>query len=52
VLTPIVWLAAGSVRVTIHPICVGVAVSDVVFVVLTIVIFGLLALAAKGAEKL
>jgi hypothetical protein len=32
--------------------CVGVAVHDVLFVLLTIVIFGLLALCVKGAEKL
>jgi hypothetical protein len=31
---------------------VGAAVSDVWFVLLTLAIFGLLALAAKGAEKL
>jgi hypothetical protein len=40
------------VRVAVHPICVGVAVPDVLFVLLTLVVFGLLALAVKGAEKL
>jgi hypothetical protein len=35
-----------------HPIWVGVAVRDVEFVLLTLVIFGVLALIAKGAEKL
>ena len=44
--------SAGSVWVAVHPICVGVAVHDVLFVLLTLVVFGLLALAAKGAEKL
>ena len=39
-------------RVAVHPIWVGVAVHDVVFVLLTLVIFGVLALIAKGAEKL
>jgi hypothetical protein len=42
----------GSVRVAVHPIWVGVAVRDVEFVLLTLVIFGVLALIAKGAEKL
>jgi hypothetical protein len=40
------------VRVAVHPIWVGVAVPDVLFVLLTLVVFGLLALAVKGAEKL
>ncbi len=38
--------------VAVHPIWVGVVVPDVLFVLLTLVIFGLLALAAKGADKL
>lgn len=35
-----------------RPVCVGVPVHDVLFVLLTILIFALLALCAKGAEKL
>jgi hypothetical protein len=42
----------GSVGVAEHPSCVGVAVPDVLFVLLTLVVFGVLALIAKGAEKL
>lgn len=38
--------------VAVQPVCVGVAMRDVVFVLVTIAVFGLLALAAKGAEKL
>ncbi len=34
------------------PSLLGVAVSDVWFVFLTLIIFGLLALVAKGAERL
>ena len=45
-------ISDGPVRVAVHPIWVGVAVRDVLFVLLTLVVFGLLALVAKGAEKL
>ena len=45
-------VADGPVRVAVHPICGGVAVPDVLFVLLTLVVFGVLALIAKGAEKL
>jgi hypothetical protein len=52
-LTPIVrQIADGPARVPYTRSWVGVLVHDVLFVLLTLVIFGLLALAAKGADKL
>jgi hypothetical protein len=43
---------AGSGGGAAHPVVDGAAVADVVFVVLTIVLFAVLALCVKGAEKL
>jgi hypothetical protein len=45
-------VTGGPEWVAVQLIGVGVLVADVLFVLLTLVVFGLLALAAKGAEKL
>jgi hypothetical protein len=53
VLTPIVRRSASRAGgVAVHPLWFGVAVRDLLFVLLTLVIFGLLALVAKGADRL
>ncbi len=46
--------SAGSVWVAVQPNCVGVPVDahDLLFILLTIVVFVFLALCAKAAEKL